>query len=153
MGFWKNQVSGKTCNKWFFKQYKKRVSTRILSLRHPNQKVEEASPIPAEMCNVVHSYYSDLYTSEEVDPTAQKDLLALIDDKFNEEARTALNADLTIEELEDTLKTMDSNKAPGPDGLSPAFYKIFSDLTLLLILAAYREAFNMVDFLAELSEG
>jgi hypothetical protein len=73
------------------------------------------------MCRVVHSYYSELYTSEEINPVAQKSLLSLINNKFNREARETLNADLTIKELKDTLKSMNSNKALGLDSLSLAF--------------------------------
>jgi hypothetical protein len=105
------------------------------------------------MCRVVHSYYSELYTPKKIDPVAQESLLALINDKFNREVRKSLNADLTIKELKDTLKSMNSNKAPGLDGLSPAFYKTFSNIILPLVLKMFREALAMNVFPAELTAG
>ena len=48
---------------------------------------------------------------------------------------------------------MDSNKAPGPDGLSPAFYKKYKEFTLPLVLATFREAFELEVFPQELAAG
>jgi hypothetical protein len=95
------------------------------------------------MCKVVHSYYSELYTLKKVDSAAQKSLLTLINDKFNRETRKALNANLTIKELKDTLKSINSNKASESDSLLPVFYKTFSNIILLLVLKLFREAFNL----------
>jgi hypothetical protein len=104
------------------------------------------------MCRVAHSFYSELYSPEAVDPAAQESLLSLINDKFNEEAQVTLNSRLTIEELEDALKTMDNDKAPGPDGLSPAFYKAFSDTVLPKVLEIFNKAFDMETFSPELAK-
>jgi hypothetical protein len=152
-GAWKNQVYEETCNRWFFQRYKKKSLTKIQKLRLPTQNVEEASSAPAAMCRVAHSYYSKLYSPEETDPAAQESLLSLIDNKFNIEAQNILNTLLTIEELEDALKSMGNDKAPGPDELSPVFYKMFSDVTLPLILNTFNEAFDRDVFSAELAEG
>jgi hypothetical protein len=105
------------------------------------------------MCRVMHSYYSKLYTLEEVDSAVQESLLALIDNKFNREARETLNTDLTIEELKDTLKSMDSNKAPGSDDFLSVFYKTFSNVALPLVLKTFMEAFKMTVFPAEIVAG
>jgi hypothetical protein len=105
------------------------------------------------MCRVVHSYYFKLYTPEKVDSVAQKSLLFLINNKFNRKVREALNANIIIKELKDTLKSINSNKAPGSDNLSLVFYKTFSNVTLLLVLKLFREAFNLAAFSAELVAG
>jgi hypothetical protein len=105
------------------------------------------------MCETAHSFYSELYTPEEVDNTAQEDLLNLIDNKFNENSRNTLNADLTVEEINAALDTMSNNKSPGPDGLTAAFYKQFREILAPILLAAFKEAFASEEFSAELSAG
>jgi hypothetical protein len=102
------------------------------------------------MCRVAHSYYSELYTPEKIESVVQESLLTLINNKFNREARKTFNTNLTIKELKDALKSMNSNKASGLDNVSPVFYKTFSNVALSLVLKTFRKAFSMAVFPAEL---
>lgn len=74
----------------------------------------------------VHSFYTNLYTAEPTNATAQQKI-------FNEhpiptlppESRNACDAPLQSEELHNALKKMENNKSPGVDGLTTNFYKHF----------------------------
>ena len=105
------------------------------------------------MCDIAHSFYSTLYTPEETSVEAQEELLAHVTDKFSVTAADSLNAELSIDEIKEALSLMNSNKAPGPDGLSPALYKALADTLLPLMLSAFKAALSMESFPEELSLG
>jgi hypothetical protein len=80
-----------------------------------------------EIKKVVTEYYKklfgsvpapDIHLSEDVWPEGRK-----ISSAENE----ALTADFSDEEIEETIKELKNNTAPGPDGMPVAFYKEFLD--------------------------
>lgn len=52
----------------------------------------------------------------------------------SEAQRELLNRPITREEVKEAINTLQNNKAPGPDGLTPEFYKTFCDLLIGLLL-------------------
>lgn len=77
---------------------------------------------------VFSDFYSKLYTSEE--PAGVQDLIdkfmsELTLPKLTDEQRQELNKPIMKQEALEALQTLQSGKAPGPDGLSCEFYKEF----------------------------
>lgn len=50
--------------------------------------------------------------------------------------------DITVEELLRAIKSINSGKAPGPDGLPIEFYKTFQKQLLILLLNMFKESLN-----------
>ena len=91
-------------------------------------KVDDVSYTKSkDILNCFKSFYETLYTYEPIDndvaDTFLKDLPVLSSDDSN-----SLETDFTFEEFETSLKKMQDNKSPGPDGLTKAFYLKFFDL-------------------------
>ena len=53
----------------------------------------------------------------------QEFFLTTCDNVLNEEQRQFLNEEITISELDLIITSYNSNRSPGPDGLSANFYK------------------------------
>lgn len=53
-----------------------------------------------------------------------------------------LDKDITMEELLQAIKSINSAKAPGPDGLPIEFYKTFQEQLLTPLLDMFNESFN-----------
>lgn len=48
--------------------------------------------------------------------------------ELNDRQKTELNKPITLEEITEAVRTMQSGKPPGPDGFSSEFYKQFKSL-------------------------
>lgn len=88
------------------------------------------------------NYYEDLYKSEYPDnPEKLNDFLDQLNSPtLTEEAKTNLEKNLCIEELIEALKSMNSGKAPGPDGLPIELYKKFAGKLLPHLLKMSNES-------------
>ena len=74
-------------------------------------------------------FYTKLYKEEIVDGEKINDFLEDLEIKqFTEEQRRALNQKITIQEVNDVIKNLNNDKAPGPDGLTAEIYKKFIHL-------------------------
>lgn len=71
------------------------------------------------------SYYAKLYTSQTSTNTAE--IQAFLDGlelpKINKEDQTTLDTSITNEDIIQAINSMQSGKAPGPDGFPTEFYK------------------------------
>ena len=67
-------------------------------------------------------FYKNLYTT---DQTIQFKMATESPQKVPVDLRTALDSELTIDELAVALRSMKRHKSPGPDGLPADFYKVF----------------------------
>lgn len=71
--------------------------------------------------NATIKYYSNLFSDE--DGVQDASLSIPFKRVLNERGRTFLDAAITLEELEEAMFVGDPNKAPGPDGLTNAFFQ------------------------------
>ena len=78
---------------------------------------------------ILEKYYKTLFTKEQVDPNAQEHFLQYAT-KLTDEQQALLEAPLTAEHLTKALFSLDTDSAPGPDGLTYNWYrKFFSKLS------------------------
>ncbi|GAU26876.1 hypothetical protein TSUD_02790 [Trifolium subterraneum] len=76
-------------------------------------------------CNIAKNYFEQLFQQEE---GHEDEITCLINHRVSNEDNCSLIREFEIDEFREALFSMHSDKAPGPDGLNPAFYKRFWDL-------------------------
>ncbi|CAH9143861.1 unnamed protein product, partial [Cuscuta epithymum] len=77
------------------------------------------------MCSIVKEYFSDIFS---LGDTEYGPVIKTIKPCVNNAANNMLTASFEVEEFRTAIFQMHSDKAPGPDGLNPAFYKRFWEL-------------------------
>jgi hypothetical protein len=102
---------------------------------------------PVELRNHIEGYYKNLFGSEERGSVRlQEDLWGEVGYLSLEEADSLIKP-FFEEEIKNALEEMNSNSAPGPDGLFAAFYKTFWDKVKSSIIEMfgkfYREEMNL----------
>jgi hypothetical protein len=75
-----------------------------------------------KICEVAKNYFDHLFKAN---ASLHDPVLSLITPKITQEDSEFLVAEITKEEVKNTLFQMHPNKAPGPDGFNPAFYQHF----------------------------
>lgn len=86
-------------------------------------------------------FYEDLYSSTTVDCSTMNTFLDSCDLPTLEKTdQDFLNAELSVEEIQETIKLLKNSKTPGPDGFPNEFYKKFSDLISPYLLRMYTQA-------------
>ncbi len=76
--------------------------------------------------NILHrqvEFYENLYRSENIDEECVRDLLSNVDCKLDEHDKQMCDAELTLEECTNVVKTLKNGKSPGLDGITNAFYR------------------------------
>jgi hypothetical protein len=77
------------------------------------------------ICTIAKEYFDHLFTQG---THADEEVTSLMHNRVTSEDNISLTKDFVIEEFKEALFSMHSDKAPGPDGLNPGFYKRFWDL-------------------------
>uniref|UniRef100_A0A3B3Y9A6 Reverse transcriptase domain-containing protein n=1 Tax=Poecilia mexicana TaxID=48701 RepID=A0A3B3Y9A6_9TELE len=68
--------------------------------------------------------------------------LSKLTNKLTEKERESLDQEITVDEITKAMQSMQSNKAPGLDGLPKEFYATFWDILKAHLLQVYKEAFK-----------
>ena len=72
-------------------------------------------------------FYSRLISEEPMDAALQDDLLSSLSRELFSDQASSCEGQMTLDEMTFALRSMNANKAPGPDGLSVEFYAKFWD--------------------------
>ena len=72
-------------------------------------------------------FYSRLFSEELIDAALQDDLLSSLSRQLSSDQASSCEGQMTCDEMTLALRSMNANKAPGPDGLSVEFYAKFWD--------------------------
>ena len=121
-------------------QLKRQAATRLIPEIKDSQNVVQTTP--SGINQAFFSFYSKLYTSEfPADTSNMTTFLSKLDfPRLSATAVTNLDKPLGLTELVDSIKLMQSNKSPGPDGFPTEFYKKFSEKLAPLLLEMYNES-------------
>ncbi|KAM4675910.1 beta-1,3-galactosyltransferase 5-like [Discoglossus pictus] len=96
----------------------------------------------SEIKRTFRDFYNSIYsTKTNPSPDALRSYLDSCDlPKASEQNLEDLNAEVGVEEILETIKSLKSGKAPGPDGFTNSYYKVFGN-----ILAPYLSSlFNVI---------
>jgi hypothetical protein len=78
-----------------------------------------------DICGVAKGYFDNLFKSA---TSAEEEVTGLMKVCVTNDDNQQLTRDFNKEEFKEALFSMHSDKAPGPDGLNPEFYKKFWDI-------------------------
>lgn len=73
---------------------------------------------------------------------AQAKLLDTIDKTLNSDQRSGLDSEFTEEEFVSAIKSMSPHKAPGPDGLTAAFYQVAPEAFAKILIRVFKYQFD-----------
>lgn len=109
---------------------------------------------PDEINDRFASFYSNLYSSRAVfTPDELNSYLDPIDiPVLTEKYRESLDAPITTDEILIALKTLQSGKSPGPDGIPVEFYKQYAEELTGKLCAMLSEAQKREELPSSLSE-
>ena len=117
---------GESSSSYFFRLVKKQSADRLVSaLRLPDGSIVNS---PQDLVDCFAHFYSSLFTADEVDPLAQRDLLSKVSARLSAEQSGSCEGELSVEECLSALQAMAHRKAPGNDGLPMEFYVKFWDV-------------------------
>ena len=90
------------------------------------------------MGKIIEDYFGTLFTT--LEPSGFDEILCGIQPSITDEMNATLTSEFTTEEVHQALKQMAPTIAPGPDGMSPIFYKSFwkivgNDVTKIVLNA------------------
>ncbi|CAK8680067.1 unnamed protein product [Clavelina lepadiformis] len=115
------KFEGKLGSKAFFQKYKNKQKQTFISELYDENFLPTQNP--KEMTKLAQSFYEQLYKKTETNENAQYAFLNETTRKLNTEDNKNLEKPITIEEIENAVKSMKNGKSPGPDGLSAELYK------------------------------
>ena len=100
---------------------KKREKNQANKIRNEN---EEITTDNTEIQRIIRDYYQKIYTNkmdnmEEMDKFLEKYNFP----KLNQEEIENLNTPITSTEIKTVIKSLPTNKSPGPDGFTGEFYQ------------------------------
>lgn len=120
---------GDVCTKEFFQAHKDQGSgARITELEDSSGASYNDQQMLERICS---DYFASLYIARPPSTSqaeAKAACLSNIQDKLTPSMKGALKRPISLRELKDALKVMDSSKAPGLNGVVTSSYKKFWDL-------------------------
>lgn len=111
----------------------------------------EVSSDPDVINSIFAEFYNSLYCSD--DPHSPNSTLDKIDfPQVAEDRIEILGGPITVAEVQEAIKSLQSGKSPGPDGFTTEYYKSFSNLLSPYLTNMYNEAFVLRHLPDTLSE-
>ncbi len=96
-----------------------------------------------EILKVARDFYKDLYASKNPKHSDISNFLNNIEiQELSQEQQLTCENDISIQECEDSISKMKSNKSPGEDGLPIEFYKVFWNEIGHFLVEMYNECFT-----------
>ena len=134
--------SGDKAGKLLAQQARQTASSRLIPKVY--NKNDEIVTDHLEINSTFKQYYSDLYTSECDKNFPQIDSFFdnLTFPSIQSEHNSFLGGNISSGEILDAIKSLKSNKTPGPDGFTSDFYKKFAPQLSPLLQAMFNESLS-----------
>nr|KAF6492443.1 hypothetical protein HJG59_009646 [Molossus molossus] len=116
---------------------KQRGRTQIHKIR---KKRGEIIPDTTKIQRIINTYYEQLYGNNFKNLSKMDKFLETPGlPKLNQQEIENLNKPITIEEIEDQIKTLPANKSPCPDGFMRKFYRTFKGEQIAILLKLFQK--------------
>ena len=132
---------GERNSKYFYNleksnQKKKHIMSLVIN---DDDNITNPKDIPEEE----ERFFKEIYASRNKDPKCPifNDFFET-ENSLSEEIAKACEGVMSIDECECALKTMENNKTPGTDGLTPEFYRYFWNLLGSFMVSSFNYAFR-----------
>ena len=129
--------SEQPCKYFFEKEVRNGKKKNIVEIRNNNITYTKTDDIVEQF----RDFYSKLFCNEDIDTDLMTDFLNDLP-CLSDTDRNICDEEITMEEICKSLKGMDNNKSPGPDGLTKEFYCTFFDILKEPLLLMYKDLFN-----------
>lgn len=107
---------GEKPSRFFFKMERERIEKNFVSSIYDSNGTEVSSREDVELAHV--QFYTTLFSSEPIDNDAKSTLLNEVRASLSQPDCDSCEGNISLDELSRSLKTINTGKAPGPDGLS-----------------------------------
>ena len=111
---------GERPSHFFFTFERERIEKNFVHSIYDSNGSEVVSREEIESAHV--QFYTSLFSSEPIDDNAQSTLLSEVHASLSQLDRDSCEGNISLDELSKSLRTMNTGKAPGPDGLSVEFF-------------------------------
>ena len=131
---------GERPSRYFFQLQKTKAQKCQISSVYDSNGVEVFSQDEIEKAHV--DFYSGLFSEEPIDLNVQNDLLSSLPRHLSNDQALLCEGAMTLDEIAFAVKNMNTNKSPGPDGLTVEFFRKFWDLLGPYLVHVYNECFD-----------
>lgn len=107
---------GEKPSRFFFKMERERIEKNFVSSIYDSNGTEVSSREDVELAHV--QFYTTLFSSEPIDNDAKSTLLNEVRASLSQPDCDSCEGNISLDELSRSLKTINTGKAPGLDGLS-----------------------------------
>ena len=129
-------IEGEQCSKYFLNLEKRNAKNKVMNVISDNGKLIHEN---YEILNHQAKFFQQLYSNNE---NVTPDLGHLHGPKISHEQKQNLETDITLQELQEVVKSMKHGKSPGMDGLPVEFYIVFWSRVKDLLFMVYKKAIN-----------
>lgn len=130
---------GERPTRFFFKLEKERIEKNYVTSILNRDGIEVFSREELENAHV--EFYSDLFSAEDIDPACQNLLFAGVTNFLSESNCALCEGMISLAELTFLLKTLNTARAPGSDGLTVEFFSKFWNLLGPLLLEVINKCY------------
>ena len=97
---------------------------------------------PSDLEDILVHFYEDLFSKDSLHMQIQTEIIDDLELSLTDFERDLCEGFFTKEELTDALKSLQTGKTPGSDGLTTEFYLTFWDVLADPLLSVLNECFN-----------
>lgn len=131
---------GERPSRYFFRLQSSRAQKSFMPSIYNSSGTEVFSQKEIEQAHV--DFYSSLFSEEPIDLNFQNDLLSSLSRQLSSDQASLCEGAITVDEISFAIKNMNTNKSPGPDGLTVEFYRKFWNLLSPFLVRVYNACFD-----------
>ena len=131
---------GERPTRYFFQLHSSNAQRSKISSIYNSSGVEVSSQDEIEQAHF--DFYSSLFSEEPVDMVFQDDLLSSLSRQLSPHQSSLCEGTMTIDKISFAVKNMNTNKSPGPDGLTVEFYRKFWDILAPHLVLVFNSCFQ-----------
>uniref|UniRef100_A0A803TV15 Reverse transcriptase domain-containing protein n=1 Tax=Anolis carolinensis TaxID=28377 RepID=A0A803TV15_ANOCA len=124
--------------KWLARLIRKKKQNRQITKIKIEGKIVNSDK---EIREAFQKFYENLYSKDSINPESITEYLGKQKlEKISDEQRLDLNREISEKEICKAIKSLDSNKTPGPDGFIAGFYKLEQPEVILFLKKIMNQA-------------